>query len=165
MGERNQLMIAWAANNGVSVGDIGSNEGYKVFYSTYGDVIRFRNDFFVPLAGTRHPSNGDEIYNIGSSAYFWTSSPRERASRYFFVSPGQVDSNHHNSRDAGFSVRCFKNAILSAPSISSVSYSSQGTWTKGNVTVTVTLNQNGAALAGWSLNGTAFSKTFTENWA
>jgi hypothetical protein len=37
--------------------------------------------------------------------------------------------------------------------------------TNSGVTVTVTLDQNGSPLSGWTVNGDVFTKVFTENWS
>jgi hypothetical protein len=56
--------------------------------------------------------------------------------------------------------------IAPSPTITSLSYDpSQGTRTSGNITVTVTLSQIGAELAGWTVSGATFTKVFTENWS
>jgi hypothetical protein len=73
-----------------------------------------------------------------------------------------VDPQYTNYRAVAFSVRCVKN--IPPLSLLSVSYTPpQATRTSGSVTVTVTLDQTGSALTGWTLNGTVFTKTYTTN--
>jgi hypothetical protein len=110
----------------------------------------------------RSNTNTSATGNIG---YFWSSSPIGGETNILRLDYNtSIRANVVQIRADALPVRCFKNAISLPPSISSVSYNPvQGTWTNGDVTVTVTLDQNGAPLAGWLQNGKVFTKTFTSN--
>jgi hypothetical protein len=156
-GERNQLFIARAAEKGISL----DGNDYKYLYVNSNAQL-FINDFFLPIAGSRDSASA--ALTMMDFGYFWSSSPSLTDARFVNWNFGvrYVYTTNAAARAYGYAVRCFKNVLL----VSSVSYSPvQGTWTTGSVTVEVTLNQAGATLAGWDLNGATFTKAFTGNWA
>jgi hypothetical protein len=156
-GERNQLLIAWAADKGITL----NGSDYKEFSSN--ETQNFNNDFLLPLAGSRLYSSAD-LVNTGSYGSFWSSSPSSTSVRYLDTDTFDVFAGFSMDSTVGLSVRCFKN--ISDSSIVSVVYDpDQETLTTGSVTVTVTLNQDGAALSGWTISGAVFTKVFHDNWA
>jgi hypothetical protein len=117
----------------------------------------------MPFAGYRLYSDGSPN-GQGSYGYYWSSSPHSTNARMLVFNASLIYPQYsNNNRSYGSFVRCFRNAIVN-PLISSVSYDpAPPTWTSGSVTVTVTLDQAGAALAGWAVVGNTFIKTYAAN--
>ncbi|MDR2415299.1 MAG: fibrobacter succinogenes major paralogous domain-containing protein [Candidatus Peribacteria bacterium] len=106
MGERNQLLIARANNNNVTLSD---SSGYKYFSSNTTAAQKFMNDLKLPLAGSRYYDSASSISNQGSDGGYWSSSPSSTNARSLSLSWSRVYAYSNYRRAYGFSVRCFKN--------------------------------------------------------
>jgi hypothetical protein len=105
-GERNQLLIAWAAEH--SEVNLSDRSGYKNFSNnTY--ATQFNNDFLLPLAGYRSPVSSAALARTGYEGNFWSSSPDSSLVHSLYVSPSAVNAQYRHARANGISLRCFKN--------------------------------------------------------
>ncbi|MDR0650526.1 MAG: hypothetical protein LBG59_03865 [Candidatus Peribacteria bacterium] len=104
MGEWNQLLIARADVNSVTLSD---SSGYK-YFSNAANAKKFRDDFLLPLAGTRGYDSSATVYDQGNYSYYWSSSPNGSNARYLRLSTSYVRAHLYDYRAYGFSLRCFK---------------------------------------------------------
>jgi surface protein len=105
----NQLLIAWAGTNGVSLSD---NGGYMYFNNNPTMIQKFMDDLRWPLAGLRYWGSVSDVRYQDAHGYYWSSSPNgEKSRRLFFDSDSSSVNADNNSsyRAYGLSVRCFKN--------------------------------------------------------
>jgi hypothetical protein len=172
-------LIVWASHYRTNAGSVAllDNNGYKYLNNNSPARQAFMNDFLLPPAGYRY--HFDALWTQqGSYGSYWSSSPKDTNAHplyfYHIYYPNRDNADvvtlaMPESPSAGLSVRCFKNSISSAsadPSIISIMYDpALPHLTSTGVTVTVTLDQNGSPLSGWTVNGTVFTKVFTGNWS
>ena len=120
-------MEYWAEENGIELGD---DRGLKYYNTTLGG-LKFQEDFKIPFAGYRN--RGAKVYDMGSSAFLWSSSPDlgNVFARFFYFGPNGAYAGSDYGRAYAFSLRCFKDSYLEFPS-------SEDGGNTGQVTLTLT---------------------------
>ena len=111
--EWNQVLKYWAEENGIDL--YGEDEKW-LLYNYDWNFMQFQEDFKIPFAGTRL-DNDAKVFNVGYTAYLWSSSPYVGSdnARSFYLDPIAANANISYVRALGFSVRCFKDSYLEFP--------------------------------------------------
>ena len=85
--------------------------------------------FYIPFAGYRNYYDG-KVYNTGSYAYYWSSSPRGGSNPYYawylYFYSSYVNPSYYSYRAYGQSVRCFKDSYVASPSTYTLTFVSNG---------------------------------------
>jgi prepilin-type N-terminal cleavage/methylation domain-containing protein/uncharacterized protein (TIGR02145 family) len=63
----------------------------------------------IPMAGRRNPYTSGSVYSIGSTGYYWSSSPNGTNGYYMSFGSSYINPSVGTGRANGYSVRCFKN--------------------------------------------------------
>jgi hypothetical protein len=103
-------MTRW---NAVGSGGTTINSGSGLpYFSSDTAATKFGNDFLLPLAGGRDYDSSATVYNQGTFAYYWSSSPDPSSSsaRSLEVNLFYVSAYNGNDRALGFSLRCFQDS-------------------------------------------------------
>jgi hypothetical protein len=140
VGERNQLLIAWADEKDIP---IANESGYAFFTGNATNTSQFRNDFLLSIVGYRSSTSPTAaVTDKGSYGIFWSST----SGRSLHFTSSNVKSHNNASNSNGYALRCFKNTTVSTPLEGVVSYSTTDL-TNQDVLVTLTLNKTGSVLS------------------
>jgi len=161
-GERWTLVQYWAGNYTWAWNSLTLNWTAPLYYFNNSTVrTQFQSDFMIPFAGRRY-GNDVRVYNVGSLAFLWSSSPNvgNARARHFYLHPSDMYANGVDDRARGLSVRCFKDPALG-------SSSSEGGENTGQVTLTLTAWENTCTLNDynlWTHNVSSEDQNVSTSW-
>jgi len=122
--EWNEVMSRWAAEYTWAWNSLilSVSNNFISFQSNPWASLAFRNSFYIPFAWYRNYNAS--VYNLGSYARLWTSSPdltysyNWSFSKYFSIGPTAASYNSIY-RSEWYSLHCFKNTAIDIVSIES----------------------------------------------